>query len=321
MFLRDPERCFRGVTRCEDTGLDERQVSVSAAHNEKNPIRSYPIFPSVRQNIYRFSAFFLFARSRRTKMPPPEHDQMSPGTPNASIANSLTDRLPSPSPSPWPETDWGQVLALRDPAAHAEALTEICSTYHPVILRALRKRDAANAEDLAQGFVMDLIQNHRLDRADPDAGRFRHYLGKMLENFTRKQHRDGNRQKRGGAVVHLELRDDSVVVEPEGTEIFDREWAKALMGRVVDAFKAEEARPDLLRIALRELAHMGDDSAVDEGYAGLSERTGIPESTLRSEVTRMRRRFHERLKQEVALTTVRSEIGGEIRYLLKALGE
>jgi DNA-directed RNA polymerase specialized sigma24 family protein len=246
---------------------------------------------------------------------------MSSINPAAPIAHAPGSASEPPPSSPWPETDWGQVLALRDPAAHAEALAEVCRIYHPVILRVLRRLDAANAEDLAQGFVLTLIRNHCLERADPDAGRFRHYLGKMLENFTRKQHRDGNRQKRGGAMVHLQLRDDSAVFEPEGTEIFDREWAKALMGRVVDTFKAEEAQPDLLRIALRELAHMGEDLAVDEGYAGLSQRTGTPESTLRSEVTRMRRRFQERLKQEVALTTVRSEIDGEIRYLLKALGE
>ena len=230
-----------------------------------------------------------------------------------------SEGLAQTSPYPWPETDWDQILALRDPAAHAEALEEICRSYHPVILRVLRGMDAANAEDLSQGFVEDLIQNHRLHRADPDLGRFRHYLGKMLENFTRKQHRKNVRQKRGGGAVHLELREDSAIVEPAGTEFFDREWARALLDRVVEGFKREEAKPELLRLALRELVGGGD--APPESYAELSACSGSPEGTLRSEVTRMRRRFHERLKQEVALTTVRSEIDSEIRYLLKALGE
>lgn len=230
-----------------------------------------------------------------------------------------SDGLAHMPPSPWPETDWDQILALRDPAAHAEALNEICRSYHPVILRVLRGMDAANAEDLSQGFLEDLIQNHRLHRADPGLGRFRHYLGKMLENFTRKQHRKKVRQKRGGGIVHLELREDSAAIEPAGTEFFDREWARTVMDRVVEGFKREEAKPELLRLALREL--LGGGESEPESYAELSARTGSPEGTLRSEVTRMRRRFHERLKQEVALTTVRSEIDSEIRYLLKALGE
>lgn len=224
-------------------------------------------------------------------------------------------------PSLWPETDWDKVLALRDPASHAQALAEICKTYRSVFLKVLRHWDAAQAEDLTQDFILGLIQHNHLQRVDPSLGRFRQYVGRMLMNFARKQHLRGLRLKRGGGLAPVELWDESAAVDAPGAEAFDHEWARALLARVVEAFKAEKTRPEVLRLALRELlgAEFAPSPAAAEGYAELSRRTGVLEATLRSEVSRTRARFYERLKQEVALTTVRSEIDEELRHLLKAL--
>lgn len=224
----------------------------------------------------------------------------------------------SSAPSLWPETDWDKVLALRDPAAHAQALAEICETYRGVFLRVLRRWDAANAEDMAQDFILGLIQHERLRRVDPALGRFRQYVGRMLMNFARKQHLRAQALKRGAGVDHLELADDSATVAAPEAEVFDHEWARMLLGRVIKAFKNECTKPEILRLALRELV-CGEEAEGDAGYVEISARTGVPQATLRSEVTRMRARFYERLKQEVALTTVRSELDEEMRHLLRAL--
>jgi len=210
------------------------------------------------------------------------------------------------------------VLALRDPAAHAAAMEEICHAYHPVFLRVLRHRGAANAEDLAQDFVVALLRNQALQRADPVAGRFRSYVRKMLENFHLRHLRDEGRQKRGGGAVHLELAEEHAATEAPGGELFDREWAREVLGRATASFrKAEKADPELLRMALGELVLREASGVAD--YAELSARLGAPASTLRSEATRIRDRFRDRLRQEVALTTVRSEIDGELKALFRFL--
>lgn len=224
---------------------------------------------------------------------------------------------PSSPPSLWPETDWDKVLALRDPAAYAEALAEICATYRPVFLRVMRRHDGEHAEDMTQDFILGLIQHDHLQRVDPARGRFRQYVGRMLMNFVRRRYRDQQRHKRGGDMEHVELADDTGVSEAPATELFDHEWARGLVDRVLAAFQQESQRPEILRMALREL--LCSETAAPAGYAELAASTGRAESTLRSEVTRMRARFYERLKQEVALTTVRSEIDEELRYVLRAL--
>lgn len=242
-------------------------------------------------------------------------------TPSPSNSSSSSNPIPGPTSreealSLWPETDWDKVLALRDPAAYAEAMREICSTYRTVFLRVLWRWDEANAEDLTQDFIVDLIQNSRLRRADPALGRFRQYMGRSLINFARKQHRRRSTQKRGGGAAHLELTEGAATTDAPGAEAFDREWARALLVRVVASSKTECERPEILRMALRGL--MGGDEEAS-GYAELAASTGRPKASLRSEVSRARARFHERLKQEVALTTVRSEIDEELRYLLRCL--
>ncbi len=228
---------------------------------------------------------------------------------------------PPAPPSLWPETDWDTVLALRDPAAHAEALADICQIYRSVFLRVLRRWDAGNAgnaEDMVQDFILGLIQHDHLQRVDPALGRFREYVGRMLMNFVRRRHRDALRQKRGAGAEHVELTAEAEPgEEAPGTEVFDHEWARGLVDQVVAAFQEEAQRPEILRMALRELLSHAEAPAAS--YAELAASTGRTESTLRSEVTRMRARFYERLKQEVALTTVRSEIDAELRYLLRAL--
>lgn len=225
--------------------------------------------------------------------------------------------MPS-TPSLWPDTDWNKVLALRDPAAYVQALADICKTYQGVFLRVLRRWDPQNAEDLTQDFILGLIRNDHLQRVDPALGRFRQYVGRMLMNFARKHHLSGLRLKRGAGAEHVDITGEvNLGEEAPGTEVFDHEWARGLVGRVVAAFQREAQRPEILRMALRELLSHADAPA--SGYAELAASTGRAESTLRSEVTRMRARFYERLKQEVALTTVRSEIDEELRYVLRAL--
>lgn len=229
------------------------------------------------------------------------------------------DRSIPDTHSIWPKTDWEKVIALRDPASYREALIDLCESYHSAFLRALRRWNAANAEDLTQEFILYLLEENPLANADlcAEKGRFRQYISTMLKNFVRKQYRKEQAQRRGGGVEHVPLSKAMTEAEPLAEEVFDREWARELMTRVVNAFKQEEAKPDIVRRALSEL--LGEE--LGASYADLAKHYNKSEATLRSEVARARRRFVERLKQEVALTTCRSELEDELRYLLAALAK
>jgi DNA-directed RNA polymerase specialized sigma24 family protein len=229
----------------------------------------------------------------------------------------LETRRTFPSSS-WPKTDWDQVLALRDPAAYEEALGEICRTYHGAFLRSLRRNDPTKAEDLVQDFVLYLLRKNPLALADPARGRFRDYARTMMVNFARKEHRRGQSQRRGAGAPHFALTDEAATAEAPGAESFDHEWARELVGRVVESFKRESADPEILRLALGGLAGY-ETPGPEETYEAVSGRLGRPAGTLRSDVSRTRERFRQRLRQEVALTTVRSGIDEELRYILNAL--
>lgn len=220
----------------------------------------------------------------------------------------------------WPDTDWDKILALHDPAAYEEALSDICQTYRKVIWRAVcRIVSASEAEDVTHDFLSSLIRRDTLSRANPELGKFRHYVGHMLKQFLRRRHRDALRAKRGGgSAVHVaveDARESELAHDEAGTEVFDREWASELMGRVISYFK-EDTRPELLRHVIEEYLSGGSST---KSSASLGQSLGIEAASARSALSRLRQKFEERLRQEVALTTVRSEIDDELRYLLRVL--
>lgn len=241
---------------------------------------------------------------------------MNPESPS-SVLYSQSARQQS---SLWPDTDWDKILALRDPASYEEALTDICQTYRKVIWRYVcRSVPFSEAEDVTHDFLAALIRRDTLSRADPELGKFRHYVGHMLKQFLRRRHRDALRAKRGGGMaVHIpveETCESELAQEDAGTAVFDREWASELMGRVIAYFK-EDTRPELLRQVIAEYL---SGKSITESSASLGQSLGMGAASVRSALSRLRQKFEERLRQEVAYTTVRSEIDHELRYLLHVL--
>jgi RNA polymerase sigma factor (sigma-70 family) len=224
---------------------------------------------------------------------------------------------PDPPSRLWPDTHWETVLALRDPAENARAMEEICRSYWRVFVRVFDHWFPQEGKDLAQDFVLQLIQHQPLNRLDPNLGRFRQYVGRMLQNMIRKHYRAQRAQKRGLGVTPEELTDDCATVDSDGTEYFDRLWARALVDRVIEAFQEEATDVRVFRLALREL-QQGEDLPV-ASYETLAAEWGVNAKTLGVQVSRCRRRFAERLRQEVALTTERSAIEEELAYVLRAL--
>ncbi len=164
--------------------------------------------------------------------------------------------------------------------------------------------------------------------ADPDKGRFRSYLLASLNHFVADAAARAGRLKRGDGRPLLSL--DAVVAErryaqepadpgnPE--QLFERRWALTLLDTVLQRLEteaAESGRADLFRQIKGVL--LGDRGGVP--YAELAPQLGMSEAALTMTVHRLRRRYRELVREEIAHTVSRPvEIDEEMRHLFQVLG-
>jgi DNA-directed RNA polymerase specialized sigma24 family protein len=226
-------------------------------------------------------------------------------------------------------TRWTLVLrASRDSGEGRAALSDLCAAYYQPVYAFLRRsgRNEDIARDFAHDFFARLLARGGFSSPDPVRGRFRNYLLGAVKYFLRDQHDLALREKRGGGVPHesVDVENDeapALQVSDPGAElddaIFDREWALALMNRAVAALEAEYAGPKAAQFAALRPWLMGEGSI---SHAGTSALLGMHEGAVKVAVHRMRRRFRELLKSEIAQTLDDpSELDDELRHLCAAL--
>ena len=230
----------------------------------------------------------------------------------------------------FPTTRWTLLVAVgRGPSAEAdEALATLCQTYWYPLYGFLRSHGNApdDAADLAQAFFLHLLEKRALHRADPARGRFRTFLLASLTNFVANEHHRRVALKRGGVTEHLSLdveaaegrleREYSTDETPE--RIFDRRWAQTLLTRVMERLREET--PEDRRVQLDQLKQYLSGDSADHSYRETAARLGTTEGALRVAVSRLRRRFRDLVRAEIALTVATPEdVTDEIRFLLAAI--
>lgn len=185
-----------------------------------------------------------------------------------------------------------------------------------------------DAEDLTQAFFARLLTHQSLNVADSSRGRFRCFLLAGLNHFLANEWNKARAEKRGGERNHLCFdtaigeqlynREGSSGLNPE--ELYERSWALQFLddvrARVRHAY-AEEGKADRYEAMERFLP--GEESP--PSHAEAAAQLGVPEGTLKAEVHRLKRRYGELLREEVA-HTVNSpgEIDDELRHLIEVLG-
>ena len=238
-------------------------------------------------------------------------------------------RLPETKDGAWfTTTHWGVVLNARsDSPESSDALSKLCHAYwHPLywfIRRSGYKPE--DAQDLTQDFFASLLEKNYLDAVVREKGKFRSFLLMALKRFLANQRDHANRLKRGGghAIISLDAQntENHYLAEPMDTmtpeKAFERRWALALLEQVMAALQAEfcaEGKADLFE------ALKGFLSGDRESYAEISQKLGMSQATLRVNVHRLRHRYRELLRREIAHTVERPEdIEEEILYLFSAL--
>ncbi len=225
-------------------------------------------------------------------------------------------------------THWSVVLAAGHNSAPGaqEALEKLCRTYwYPLyaFLRWQGKTDE-DAQDLTQDFFARFLEKEFIGLADPGRGRFRSFLLACLKNFSAEQHRHACRLKRGGnqTIVSWDglTAEQRYLAEPRNESapesLYEKRWALTLLETALERLGSELASAGKERIFAELKGHLwGEPSAVS--YAELSGRLGMSEGALKVTVHRLRQRFRELLREEVAHTVARpEEIEEELQYLI-----
>ncbi len=227
-------------------------------------------------------------------------------------------------------THWTVVLAAgkRHTPQSDHALEELCRTYWFPLYAYVRRRghNKQDAEDLVQEFFARFLGKNYLAGLSAERGRFRAFLLASLKHFLANEWDRLRAQKRGGGAAHLSLdwqtADTKFQVaatnEPSPDKAFDREWALALLAKVIERLQQECAADGKAKLfeQLKIFLMAGKGEAA---HGEVAQTLGMEEGAVRVAVHRLRKRYRVLLRDEIAQTlTDESQVDEEMRALFGA---
>jgi len=247
--------------------------------------------------------------------------------------DSLRQRAPSESPAyEFATTHWSLIASAGKPEGKeaAEALQALCQRYWYPLYAYVRRRvpQVSEAQDLTQDFFARLLEKNVLALAAPERGRFRSFLLASLHNFLANEWDKANAQKRGGGEQPLSLDlsegESRLHLEPAHNltpeRLYEREWTLTLIRLAMDRLQADcESTGKLRQFELLQGALAGEGATAN--YAAVAAELEMTEEAVRQTAHRLRKRFRELLRGEVAQTVADpGEVDDEIRSLFATLG-
>jgi RNA polymerase sigma-70 factor (ECF subfamily) len=228
-------------------------------------------------------------------------------------------------------THWSVVLAAgQTKTAHSiEALAELCRTYwYPLYAFVCRKGHSPHdAQDLTQAFFARLLEKNYVAQADRERGRFRTFLLAALTHFLADEWDKAQRLKRGGGrqIISFDAvsAEERYRLEPldqlDAAKLYERRWVTTLFDKVLARLEQEfrDAGKGELFDGLK-----GSLVAEDTGlsYAELGAQIGLKEDTVKQAVHRMRHRYGELFREEIAQTVAGpGEVEDELKHLFAVL--
>lgn len=217
-------------------------------------------------------------------------------------------------------TQWTLVLrASGEGDAAKAALSDLCAAYYAPVVAFLRRegRDEDGAREMAHAFFEGLLQGG-VGAPERERGRFRSYLLGALKHFLSKHRAAAVAVKRGAGAEHVALSTDTAAglampSTADGTLHFDREWAFTLIARALAALEAEHAEKAAYFAALKPWLDGGADCSQAEAASAL----GMSETAVKVAIHRLRVRFRELIRSEVAATVNdASDVADELRHLI-----
>lgn len=228
-------------------------------------------------------------------------------------------------------THWSVVLTAGDAGSPQAdlALADLCRTYwYPLYAFVRRKGHSAHdAQDLTQAFFARLLEKNYLAQADRERGRFRTYLLTAFSHFLSDEWDKARRLKRGGGQEFISF--DAASAEEryllervdhlDAAKLYERRWVTTLFDKVLARLEQEfrEGGKSELFDGLKGFL-LGEDNGAR--YAEAGQRLGMKEDAIKQAVHRMRRRYQELFREEIAQTVGSpSEVDDELKHLFAVL--
>jgi RNA polymerase sigma-70 factor (ECF subfamily) len=231
-------------------------------------------------------------------------------------------------------TQWSLVLSAANPRDTCQALAsleKLCRAYWPPLYAFVRGQGESppDAEDLTQAFFARLLEKDFLRAVDREKGRFRSFLLAAMKHFLSNERDKARARKRGGGrvFVPLDCEDAETRYRIEPVEhltpdkIFQRQWALALLERTMARLREEYTAGGKAELfeALKATLTEGRGGSP---YAALGAGLGLSEAAVKMAVHRLRRRYREVLRAEVAETVARPEdVEDELREVFRVFSD
>jgi RNA polymerase sigma-70 factor (ECF subfamily) len=228
-------------------------------------------------------------------------------------------------------THWSVVLmAGKTESASAEqALNQLCRTYWYPLYAFIRRKGHSphDAQDLTQAFFARLLEKNYVAQADRERGRFRTYLLAALTHFLADEWDKARRLKRGGGREFVSFdaasAEERYRLEPidqlDAAKLYERRWVTTLFDQVLARLEQEfrdSDKGELFDCLKSSLLADSDNPS----YAELGSRLGLKEDAVKQAVHRMRRRYRELFRKEIAQTVAGpGEVEDELKHLFAAL--
>jgi RNA polymerase sigma factor (sigma-70 family) len=230
-------------------------------------------------------------------------------------------------------THWSVITACASESETADAaLTQLCRDYWPPLYTFARRRgySPADAQDIVQGFFVHLLETRAYAQADATKGKFRSFLLASLKNYMSDVWDRERALKRGGDYEFVLLDDEIDEVEtlysPETAETrlteeqqYERSWAAALAGRALERIRAEFNSGPKAQV-FRALKPFLTGGVGLPSHEAVAKHLDMPIDTLRSHLSRLRERYRDFVREEVARTIgPADDVQEELRHLRRIL--
>src|SRR5215470_6968355 len=230
-------------------------------------------------------------------------------------------------------THWSIVAqsALTDAPEAANALAKLCEMYWPPLYSFIRRRGYApsDAQDLTQSFFAFFLRTKAYAHTDRLHGKFRSFLLASVKNFLADNWDRNQAIRRGGGYQFVSLDqgtaesfyDVASASDSTPENLFELRWAKSLTAGALDSLR-EELQAEGKAQLFEQLKNFLTGGSVLPSYDEASARTGLPRATVKTHVYRLRQRYREILRREIARTVSSPhEIDEELRHLCNVLAE
>jgi len=225
-------------------------------------------------------------------------------------------------------TRWSLVLQAQGEGVEAKrALEDLCQTYWFPLYAWCRRHglSPSDAEDMVQGFFVQVLEKRIFDSADADRGKLRTFLLTILQRHVRGEQVKSHALRRGGGKI---ISFDSIeaeewytneAIEGESADrLYDRQWALTVLDNAVGRLERNATSKGKAETFTAIRPFLTGDSTQDYERAG--EAIGMSASTFRVAVHRLRAKFRESLRAEVAETQPEgANLDEEISYLMEVL--